>query len=744
MADQHSVVHVGVNNVAPLIVWADKALKTLKINVLGSKSIHTVKVPDHRKGIKEITIHAPQTANARPHFLVQYQAPDSHWAEVYHVDVPRSSIIKAYSVPTVGGHGAFSLSTIDANVYFTRNTDSEVSLVSSVSEGILERWPVRSKSHGGLVDKEDIVHAASEVVPRGGSSFAVRSATVLGSGNWELVRNGDSVWVRHESIAGIVAAAWTEISTEGVLAQEILVESHHNMFAAYMHRIRRHGRDLKYFPDWVQKIPGRLLTGFLGTTSSVEGQDVKHDGFGFRKVIVVATDRGRVVALDSGAGQVIWSKQAVQLPPGTTWNVTSIEIEDDTAMILASQGDFVLLSTTTGDVMRHSSDANPTVETFFSITADSGRRTLIPIFTSGVPGRVTPGISLHSTVIVTQRPDGTIAGWNMGDGHDPVLAWEFAPYPGETISSVTVRPAHDPVASIGEALGDRNVLYKFLSPNLILVTAVGSATATASLYLLDSISGQTLYTTSHTGIDPSKPIPVTFAENWFAYSLFADSSASVDSDNSITTTPLPKAYQLIVSKLYESPFPNDRGSLGSNTTFSSLDPASALHLPHVLSTSYIVPAPITHLTTTSTLQGITPRSLLALVPSLSAILSIPAPFLSPRRPVDRDPRPTELEEGLFRYSAVLEFNAQWLLTHQREVVGLRRVLATPSLMESTSLVFGYGRVDVFGTRVSPIGAFDTLGRGFGRLQLVGTVVALAVGTGVLAPMVCFYGVFSAR
>jgi hypothetical protein len=158
-------------------------------------------------------------------------------------------------------------------------------------------------------------------------------------------------------------------------------------------------------------------------------------------------------------------------------------------------------------------------------------------------------------------------------------------------------------------------------------------------------------------------------------------------------------------------------------------------LPHAISAAFVIPAPITHLTTTSTLQGITPRALLAAIPSLSALISIPLLYLSPRRPVGRDPTSSEQEEGLFRYSPLLDFNPHWITTHKREVLGIRGVTTTPTLMESTSAVVAWGEVDVFGTRVSPIGSFDTLGRGFSRIQLVGTVLALGLGTAILGPMV---------
>ncbi len=68
------------------------------------------------------------------------------------------------------------------------------------------------------------------------------------------------------------------------------------------------------------------------------------------------------------------------------------------------------------------------------------------------------------------------------------------------------------------------------------------------------------------------------------------------------------------------------------------------------------------------------------------------------------------------------------------MVGIKNVITTPALLESTSLVFAYG-VDVFGTRVSPSFAFDILGKGFNKLSLMATVAALWVGVVVVAPMV---------
>lgn len=50
-------------------------------------------------------------------------------------------------------------------------------------------------------------------------------------------------------------------------------------------------------------------------------------------------------------------------------------------------------------------------------------------------------------------------------------------------------------------------------------------------------------------------------------------------------------------------------------------------------------------------------------------------------------------------------------------------------------MFAFGNGDVFGTRVTPSQAFDVLGKGFSKIQLSLTVVALGVGVLILSPMV---------
>ena len=747
VTSEDSILHVGANSGVPIIIWTDKGLKTLKINAIGTKQITTVNVPSSQgDSAEEIVVHASRSSTALPHFLIHYKAANSHWGEVYHIDAAKSTAKKAFDLPLLGGKGAFSASSQGPDVFFTRHTAFENILVSSAAPTVINSWNVRPKSHGGMVDPQDITHAVSEVIARGGSTYAVRSALALSSGDWELIRNGNPSWVRPEGLAGMTAAAFVEIAKQEDLAEELAAEGMRDPFAAYLHRLTRHVRDLQYLPDWSGALPNRLLGSLIGDKASTHDQSLRRDGFGFHKIVLIATERGRLAALDAGnQGKVIWNIQAVSLKAEETWDVLDIEVEDGTALIRAKGGEFLRVVVNTGTILQHQPGAMiKSLKTSVSVLDSSGKKVLIPVNDNGYLGDLPKADFGHGTIVVTEGEDSVVRGWGLIKGTKPKLVWRFMPASGERVESVNARPSHDPVASIGKALGDRNVLYKYLNPNLLLITAIGVEISTATFYILDATSGSVIYSVTHPGVDTRQPIVSTMSENWFAYSLYSESTA-VTQDVTQTDGQNLKGYQLVVSELYESPYPNDRGSLGSSTNFSTVyltaaDEDDSLTSPHVISQTYLIPGPISSMSVTSTLQGITTRSLLCVVPELNALISISKAFLDPRRPVGRDPSASEMEEGLFRYSPILDFEPKWILSHKRDVISISNVITSPSLLESTSLVFAFGNLDLFGSRVSPIGAFDILGNGFSKLQLVLTVVALAVGTTLVAPFVSIPGI----
>ncbi|KAK4988723.1 hypothetical protein LTR66_007229 [Elasticomyces elasticus] len=448
------------------------------------------------------------------------------------------------------------------------------------------------------------------------------------------------------------------------------------------------------------------MSSFGGKFAADVQASAESDSFGYHRSAVCLTRNGRLIALDAGSsGRIVWnvpvwdhardissSPVLKPLPDGTV-EISGLEIDNSGTPPL-------VVDAATGEILTRD--------------AIRDRRTMVEDATAAPVGKPT---SVYYTL-----ETGELCG--KLDQKDAPLQelWRFSPSKGETIVNVTSRPPTDPVASIGKVLGDRRVLYKYLNPNIVLVTTISTAAHTATVYLLDGISGTILFSNSHAGIDTSHPIPSTLSENWFAYSYAIDSATSSAS----------KGHQLVVGELYESPFPNERGKpLAPRANHSTLHSTPS---PHPISQTYNIPEAISHLAVTQTRQGITSRHLLAVLPASNSLVEIPRSAIDPRRPVARDPTSAELAEGLERYTPVLDFDPKWTLNHRREAVGIRAVRTTAATLESACLVFAYG-VDVFGTRVAPSAGFDVLGSDFNKVQMLGTVLALAVGTVVVAPLV---------
>ena len=691
VGSEEDVLFIGASTAVPIVAWSDKSLKAVKVHLLGTKTV--VSLTNDKKGeeLQGVKIHAPGGLSSLPHFLVHYTSADSHWAEVYHIDIAKSTITKAYDVPKLAGKGAFAASVSDANVFFTRIAGDGVTVTSSVSHGILERKAIKEYVPTTFGNPEP-VFAVSEVMARpDGSPAAVRVATLLSSGDWALFLNGELAWARPEALTLAESVVFAETAQGERLARELAIEEHASMPQAFLHRLTRHMEELKGLPDWLKRQPAKITDSILGRSLATKGKK-----FGFNKLVVSATSNGRLIAVDAGNGGAVAWNQAIP----------------DFA---AEQGsESPILQTSAPGIVRVKTAAGHYV---FGMDGQLLRK-----------GSESKERSSLASTVSYELVDGELKGFSGENKQAPI--WTFKPTSGERILSVTARPAEDPVAQIGIVLGDRRVLYKYLNPNLALAITANEATSSISAILMDSVSGNVLYEARHAGVDIARPIPATLSENWLSYSYTMKSGAVASS----------RGHVLVSAHLLESALPNDRGPLGSSTNYSSISPLAAdAGKPYTISQSFQIPEEISSLSVSHTRQGITSRLLLAVVPAAASIVGIPTQFLDPRRPIGRDPTAQEQMEGLTKYNPVLEFNPQWYLNHKREVVGIKKVVTSPAVLESTSLVFAFGG-DVFGTRVSPSFAFDVLGRGFNKVQMLMTVAALFVAVVFVAPLVSLFTV----
>jgi hypothetical protein len=552
---------------------------------------------------------------------------------------------------------------------------------------VLGKWPISGFGTNSKDSDSNLpVLVSSELSVKDQTVSAIRSAVLLASGEWVLMRDGVPIWQRPEALAGIITATFALPASVQSLAEAFKAEIHNNLVAAYIHRVKRHILDLQQLPKLLAVLPQRISSALLGTTAD---DALIGDTFGFHQIIACAVRGGRVIAVDAGNPNfILWSKQIANPSSTESWE----------PVFFPSEPGYLTLK------------PNANVQEIH-INATTG---LPPLSLPRIQQDELPAGSIQFTL-----QDHSIQATRSG-GKGTAALWQFSVPAEDRVVSLVPRPVDDPVASIGKVLGDRTVLYKYLSPNLALLITANDITSSASFIVLDTASGATLFSRAQSNVDLTLPIASIMSENWFAYSYTSNSYP--DS---------PKGHHLVVGEMFESLNSNDRGPLGPQSNYSSLEKAAS---PTVLTKTYQIPESISRLSVTRTRQGITSRQLLAVLADSNAIVGIPYQVLDPRRPVARDPTKNEQAEGLVRYAPVIDFDPKWYLNHKREVIGVINVIASPALIESTSLIFAYG-LDIFGTKLSPSFSFDILGRDFNKFQMLATVAALAVLTFVVGPLV---------
>ncbi|OAR00324.1 hypothetical protein LLEC1_04867 [Akanthomyces lecanii] len=695
VAAAEDVMFVGGNSAAPIIAW--KSNDKLSIQILGTKTKHDVALASD---VEFVDIQAPYLKESQARFLVHTASRSGNRAEVFSVDIKNAQIKKTHELPQLQGRGSFSTSCEGANVWFTRVTDDEIQVLPSDSHEGVARWKIQLD---GAVKP---THSVSEVIHKSGNEYAVRVAILTEDHDWIQIRNGEKDWVRHEGLSGSVAAAWAEIPEQENLAKILAGEADTNPISAYVNRVLRHINDLQYLPGYLASLPGRILASIAGDEPT--------------------------------SSAVLWTKDVLPQGAGESLSVKGLVVTDDTGIVAmrGSRGESVQIRAIDGhvDEVKPAESTTPVISST-AIVEGEASAWILALGPDGNPVDQALGGQLDDQTFTVRGEDESVKGIKIvadGKKGKKQEIWEIKAISGQRIVDVATLPTHDVAASVGRVLGDRQVQYKYLNPNTAVVAFVDDKTSVLSVKLIDTISGQVLAAETHDGVDAGKPVSCTMSENWFACSFFGQYKLNDDSGRSI------HGYQIVVSDLYESETPNDRGPLGDSEKFSSLAPVEnplGVALPFVVSQSWVVSQPLTKLSVTQTRQGIANRNIVAYLPESHAVVALPRILLDPRRPVGRDPTANEIEaEGLPRYMPAIEIDSRNILSHDWEILGVDGFTTSPAVVESTSLLVAYG-IDVYGTRVVPSGLFDILGKGFNKLTLVATVLALTGGVLFLAPMV---------
>lgn len=398
---------------------------------------------------------------------------------------------------------------------------------------------------------------------------------------------------------------WTQVDEDEVTAS-VDHQHHQSPLVRYIRRLTTHLVEMQNLPNWLVHHFIDMGKPIL-TTSSVSGDvtllqaqscwvpghaeqhNLYRDPFGMRKLLVSVTSTGKILGQDSGRrGKIMWTRYlpgvtfeqvfvvrtaAVKLPPV----IVALGTSNDGAST-----HFYRLNALTGQDYAPSSP-NPDVQDAFdpqlvtetSVTKvmllpleepdehthilalyDAGTtRVFIYPGTEGARLAAQPFWSKFYFQHPTVNKDNTVVlkGYQVVEGYRHSLTaqpvWNMALPNGEQLLTLDgQRQRHHQAASLGRVLGNRNVFYKYLNPNMMTLLTGDAERHTLSVRVLDVVKGTVLYEAVHPNVPASafaSSVHMIQMENWIVYHFWSNDGKDT-------------GYQAVVLELYEGDLENQR------------------------------------------------------------------------------------------------------------------------------------------------------------------------------------------
>ena len=543
--------------------------------------------------------------------------------------------------------------------------------------------------------------------------------------------NVTSTWTRDESLVDIVDSTFCNVNDHSLneVIRELCYETDSSsVFSAYLFRLQtNYNRVMTYLKKY-RYSPGRIITAILKENELLgdrnEERAIKRDQkFGLTKLLVVATKGGRIAALDvSKQGKIVWNIKS-ELP-----DIVSIEYMQFSRefVIISEDGTYCrysLLDEFTAPVAQQMAKLN--ASSLSKITKvkklDIDSFTYYVTFEDGTHEIVSPdtNAAAQEKYFVTDHSEQSINGYMVSD-NKLIDTWSIPVKDNERVVAFAARSSDD-VVNVGNVLGNRTVLYKYLYPNLVSYGVVDVNDNSLYVNLIDTVTGQLLYSQKHDNetIDVTSPVNLVFGENWYVYSYFS-------------SEPVPEQ-KLTVVELYESLTANERKS-NPDVEYNPLK--GNLNKPEVASRSYFFPEIIEEMDVSSTKYGITSKAIIMRLEN-GQVTFVPKFVLNARSKEEELMSDDDKKEFMASpYIATIPINDHFIISHQRELVmgDHSQLISSPTNLESTSIICEVGK-DVFCTRIYPSGQFDVMSPSFQKVQLMGTIFVIFVVLYYLHPAV---------
>ncbi|KAL5538788.1 hypothetical protein UlMin_043921 [Ulmus minor] len=580
-------------------------------------------------------------------------------------------------------------------------------------------------------------------------SHGFRALVVMEDHSLLLLQQGAIVWSREDGLASIVDVATSELPVEKEGVSVAKVEE--NLFEWLKgHLLKLKGTLMLASPEDVAAIQGMRL-------KNSEKSKMTRDHNGFRKLLIVLTRAGKLFALHTGDGRVVWSRllslrnsEACERPTGLNiyqWQIPHHHALDANPSVLVvgrcsqrsdAPGVLSFVDTYTGKEINSLGLTHSVVQVIPLPLTDSTEQRLHLLLDVNQHAHLYPRSS--EAISIFQREFSNIY-WYSVDTENSIIKghvlkskcvlevpdeycfdsrdiWSIVfPSDSEKIIATVTRKSNEVVHTQAKAIADQDLLYKYISKNILFVATVspkasdkiGTATpeeSTLVVYLIDTITGRVLHRMTHHGAQG--PVHAVFSENWVVYHYFNLRA---------------HRFEMSVIEIYDESRAGNKDVLKLVLGKHNLTaPVSSYSRPEIVtkSQSYFFTHSVKAISVTLTAKGITSKQLL--IGTIGdQVLALDKRFLDPRRSVN--PTPAEREEGIIPLTDSLPIVPQSYVTHSLQVEGLRGIITVPAKLESTTLVFSYG-VDLFYTRLAPSRTYDSLTEDFSYALLLLTIVAL--------------------
>ncbi|KAF5841245.1 hypothetical protein DUNSADRAFT_13699 [Dunaliella salina] len=450
------------------------------------------------------------------------------------------------------------------------------------------------------------------------------------------------------------------------------------------------------------------------------------DSRGFRKLIVVATEAGKVAALHNGDGHIVWSRpfprklapqqllqwqlfhdlthapRVAALHSGSSGSIlTVLDAHTGAALeevklpgrvdklvgigtLSISEGVeqsvylAVELPETTGATPRVTLLPDTPVARDFFVAQ---QRSLF-FWTESAAAHTAPS-TLEAPALQGYGFDGTAAEAALsGAPIHAVRTWSLA-FP-QPLLAVAARDPKEPTHSSVKVLGDRSIKYRYLNLNtMVVVTGLAPGvwvdpdeqdSIQATIHIVDSASGHVL----HHQLQPYArgPAAAVITDNMAAVQLWDASAAR---------------FALTSLELFDVT-PREFSVLDALFNPNATQPVTSFNPPplEVISASFFTRTPARSFGVTRTRAGITSKQLLART-IYDQVYAIDPRYIDPRRPKKTKLTAQEMEERLLPYQDTLPVNSLSFVTYDKQQsLSTHCSIRGPSPRYSTWLRFSDG------------------------------------------------------